>query len=257
MTRKNKQKINSLLEIVPKDALLTTKWLKEHGISNKLAWWHVKSGWLNHITDGIYCFVGSKIGWESVVFALQEQTGLPIHPGAKTALQLLGKSHYVGLSVETVQLFSDAKMQIPKWVHSDYWEVVFKIYKPKLFLFHEKTWLTTVNISGKSLLVSSPEKAALEICYLVPSVITFSEAALIIENLSRMRPRILQDLLESCTSYKAKRLLLYLAEYYEHQWVFEIDFNKIDLGKGKRVISGGGHYNSKYKISIPDLGNSK
>jgi hypothetical protein len=90
--------------------------------------------------------------------------------------------------------------------------------------------VTTVNISGKSLVVSTPEKAALEMCYLVPTVITFSEAALIIESLSRMRPRILQSLLESCASYKAKRLLLYLAEYYEHQWIFEIDLKKIDLG---------------------------
>jgi hypothetical protein len=138
MTRENKQKINSLLEIAPKDGLLTTKWLKKHGISNKLAWWYTKSGWLNHITDRLYCFVGSEIDWASAIFALQEQLGLPIYPGAKTALQLLGKSHYIGMSMKTAQLFSIPKTQIPKWVHSDYWKGIFEIYKPKLFVCNKK-----------------------------------------------------------------------------------------------------------------------
>lgn len=157
MARYNKQKINHLLEVTPKDTLLTMKCLKEHGLSNKLAWWYTKSEWLKHIADGIYCFSGSKIDWASAIAALQNQLDLALYPGAK---------------------------------------------------------------------------AAFEICYLVLNVITFSEAALLIENLSRMRPIRLQSLFEACESYKVKYLPLYLADYDEHQWLSDIDLSKIDLGKG-------------------------
>lgn len=257
MTRDNKQKINHLLETTPKDTLLTMKWLKEHDVSNKLAWWYTKSGWLKHIADGIYCFSGSEIDWVSAIAALQNQLDLAVYPGAKTALQLLGKSHYLGMSISNIQLFSTSTTNIPKWIYSDYWEGIFSIYKSKLFSSHNKSWLTTANISGKQLILSAPEKAAFEVCYLVPNIITFSEAALLIENLSRMRPMILQSLFEACESYKVKRLLLYLADYYEHQWLSDIDLRKIDLGKGKRMIAGGGQYNNKYQISVPNLGRKK
>ena len=52
---------------------------------------------------------------------------------------------------------------------------------------------------------------------------------------------------------KAKRLFLYLSEYYQHAWFSELELTKIDLGKGKQSIAGGGTYDAKYKISVPPL----
>lgn len=257
MTSENTHRINKLLKAAPKDSVLTTSWLKEQGISNKLAWWYVKSGWFERIADGAYSFAGSNINWAAAVSAVQQQLKLPIYPGGKTALQLLGKGHYINMDLQIIQLFAAPKTKIPRWLQTPYWKESFIVYRPALFKIENDAWLATLEIAGQSITVSSPEKASLELCYLVPNAVTFSEAALIIEGLPRMRPKLLQNLLEACQSYKAKRLLLYLAEQFQHPWAHEIDLNRVDLGKGKRVIAGGGHYNDKYKISVPTLGNNE
>lgn len=253
MTSESKLKINKLLKAAPKGAVLTTAWLKKQGISNKLAWWYVNSGWFERITAGAYCFAGSNVTWAGAISAVQQQLNLPIYPGGKTALQLLGKGHYISKELQSIQLFAAPKTKIPRWLQASYWKESLIVYRPALFDTNNSAWLTTFEIDGQSIMISSPEKASLELCYLVPNIVTFSEAALIIEGLSRMRPKILQNLLEACLSYKAKRLLLYLGEHFQHPWVSEINLNRIDLGKGKRVIAGGGHYNDTYKISVPTI----
>lgn len=253
MASENKHKINNLLKVAPKDSVLTTAWLKEQGISSKLAWWYVKSGWFERIADGAYNFAGNHITWASAISAVQQQLKLPIYPGGKTALQLLGKGHYISMDLQNIQLFAASKTKIPRWLERAFRKESFIVYRSALFETNNNGWLTTLEIAGQPVMVSSPEKASLELCYLVPKGVTFPEAAHIIESLPRMRPKLLQHLLEACQSYKAKRLLLYLAEHFQHAWVHEIDLNCIDLGKGKRVIAGGGRYNDKYKISVPML----
>ncbi len=257
MTSENRLKINKLLKAAPKSAALTTVWLKKHDISNKLAWWYVKSGWFERIADGAYCFAGNNITWAGAISAVQQQLKLPIYPGGKTALQLLGKGHYISMDIQTIQLFATPKTKLPRWLKAPYWKESFIIYCPALFNSENDAWLTTLEIAGQSLKVSSPEKASLELCYLIPNAVTFAEAALILECLSRMRPKLIQSLLEDCQSYKAKRLLLYFAEHFQHPWLSEINLQRVDLGKGKRVIAGGGHYSTKYKISVPMLGNNE
>jgi hypothetical protein len=257
MTRDNKLIINKLLKEATKGPVLTTPWLKSHGISNKLAWWYVKSGWFEHIADGAYCFAGNTVSWSDAISSIQQQLQLPIYPGGKTALQLLGKGHYISMSLQTIQLFAEQQAKAPKWLQAPYWKESIVIYRPTLFSSINDTTLATLEINGHTIKLSSPERAALEMCYLVPDAVTFEEAALILEGLSRMRPKIMQWLLEHCKSYKAKRLLLYLAEHYKHQWLSEIDINRVDLGKGKRVIAGGGQYNAKYKLSVPAIGNNE
>jgi hypothetical protein len=61
-----------------------------------------------------------------------------------------------------------------------------------------------------------------------------------------------EQLLESCKSVKVKRLFVYLAEDSGHRWLDRVDLAKVDLGRGKRVIGEGGHFVSKYQLSVPD-----
>ncbi|MCB1828533.1 MAG: type IV toxin-antitoxin system AbiEi family antitoxin domain-containing protein [Coxiellaceae bacterium] len=245
------------MKLAPKDSVLTTLWLLDHGVSHKLAWWYVKSGWFERIAEGAYCFSGAKISWASAIVAIQQQCRLPIYPGGKTALQLLGKSHFINMELKSIQLFADRKSRIPTWLKAPFWEGAFDIFRPKLFTSDDVSWLATLDVGGHQLLVSTPEKASIELCYLVPNKVTFSEASLILEGLPRMRSKIIQSLLESCRSYKAKRLLLYLAEHYQHPWYSELNLKRIDLGAGKYVIAGGRKYINKYKISIPILEEDK
>lgn len=255
MTGNNEQKIKHLISKAPQNTVLTTAWLKSQGISNKLCWWYLKAGWFKRISDGAYYFTHSKITWVSAISAIQQQKTM-LHPGGRTALQLLGKTHFIHKQTSTIQLITASETKIPKWLLSQFWNDVFQITRCNLFQEKNKSDLTPIEVEGQSILVSSPERAAIETCQLTPKQNTFSETALMIEGLNRLRPKVLQKLLENCHSYKAKRLLLFLGDHFQHSWMSEIDINKLDLGKGKRVIAGGGHYNSKYKISVPILGNT-
>lgn len=250
MTRDNTYKINRLVTRLPRGSVLTTAWLKKQGISNKLAWWYVKSGWFEHIGDGAYFLSGDAITWASAIYSIQQQLDMPIHVGAKTALQLLGKSHFLSAKLTQIQLFSLPDLKLPAWMSSSYWDESFSLYATSLLNMNDDT-LIQFPMSELALTLSSPERAAIEICYLVPKAITFSEAALIIEGLSRLRPKVVQALLENCQSLKTKRLFLYLSDYFQHQWLSDINVDRIDLGKGKYVIAGGGRYDAKYKISVP------
>ena len=256
MTREKTTKINRLLESSPHGAVLTTTWLKNQGISEKLAWWYVQSGWLKHLADGAYCFAAFPVRWVGAVNAVQQQLNLPVHIAAKTALQLAGKSHYVPMRLNTIQLFGTPQTKLPRWTQTSTWNESFILFCPKLFNKPVDNALIKIEVDGLSLTVSAPERAALELCYLVPQKATFEETALILESLSRMRSKLLQALLESCTSYKAKRLLLYLGDHFGHPWMSELDLSKIDLGKGKRVIAGGGCYNARFQVSVPELGDN-
>jgi hypothetical protein len=102
-----------------------------------------------------------------------------------------------------------------------------------------------------SIRISSPERAAMEMLYLVPQKISFEESLLITESLVTLRPEVVQRLLEMCRFVKVKRLFMYMAEKHRHPWVEKLDLSQIDLGKGKRRIVPGGELNSKYKITVP------
>ncbi|MEM9242866.1 MAG: type IV toxin-antitoxin system AbiEi family antitoxin domain-containing protein [Pseudomonadota bacterium] len=257
MTRRNSLKINSLLKRIPRGMVLTPCLLKAKGISSKLAWWYVQSGWLARIDRGIYKLAGDSITWAGVLSTLSSEYPT-VHLGGKTALQVLGKSHYIAVNFikQKLQLFSPAGVKLPRWVNTHSLEEKFQLHATSLFsgLEDEKLSLLNHKHDNLSIQVSAPERAALEVCYLVPKVINFQEAALLIENLLRLRPQLVQTLLESCQSIKVKRLFLYLSEYYQHTWLSELDLTKIELGKGKQLIAGGGVYDAKYKISVPNLG---
>ena len=71
---------------------------------------------------------------------------------------------------------------------------------------------------GISLTVSTPERAAMEMLYLVPKTQGFDEADKIMNGLLSLRPDIVQGLLEVCRSIKTKRLFLYLVERNGLPW---------------------------------------
>jgi len=82
---------------------------------------------------------------------------------------------------------------------------------------------------------------------------SYEEATLLMENLSNLRPEVVQRLLDRCLSIKAKRLFLHCADRCEHTWLNEINLKTIDLGHGKRKIGDGGVYDSKYLLSVPPI----
>ena len=233
--------------------VLTSEWLKQHGISSKLAWWYMHSGWLERIGREVYKKTNTSITWSNAVAAIQSQLNLPVHVGGKTALEILGMAHFVPVGgLKRVILFAKHGTKLPKWLFDEsVWGVKFNMYQPLLFTNYEKGVERVVD--NNKILISPPELAILEVLHLVPSQESFEGASLLMQGLAFLRPSVVQQLLESCRSIKAKKLFLHLASIYQHKWLNDLDLNKVFLGSGKCVVDGGGSYDGKYKISVPVL----
>ena len=87
--------------------------------------------------------------------------------------------------------------------------------------------------------------------YLSPKNLDLIECYHLMENLVNLKPKLLQELLENCDSFKVNRLFLYLADKAQHQWLSFIDTSKIKLGNGNRRITANGTYVAKYQITVP------
>jgi hypothetical protein len=239
-------KINQLIKIWPRGTIKTVKELEKLGYSPQLLKMYSNSGWIELYTRGTYKLSEDHVGWEGVLYGLQNKSETTIHAGARTALELKGYGHFA--RVADNYLFGNR--------HESYNVLLKKmenivLKKTEVFPYHEKSFYTNYSAGGFEIRISAPELAALEMIYLIPSEQSFNEAALIMENLSTLRPRMVQQLLEKCSSYKVKRIFMWMAEKNNHSWVPDLDLTKVDFGKGKLSIVKNGKLDKKYKITVP------
>ena len=73
----------------------------------------------------------------------------------------------------------------------------------------------------------------------------------IMEQLTTLRPDMVQRLLETTKSLKVKRMFLYMTEKAGHYWYDTLDTSKMELGTSKLQLATTGAYISKYKITVP------
>lgn len=242
-------KINSLLSNHPRGTVLTSAWLVEQGYSLDLQKQYRRSQWFDSIGRGAMIRHGDVVDYLGGVYALQSQLGLHVHPAAKTALAMQGKSHYLELATKRAQLFGGRADSLPLWFQGRDWGLHIDSNMTS-FLPPE---LGFVKVSHKSftIKVSSPARAILECLYLAPKHQPLVEVYELMEGLNNLRPVSVQNLLEACTSVKVKRLFLYLADKAGHEWLKYVCLEKVDLGSGKRAIVKDGVYVAKYQITVP------
>ena len=243
-------KINQILKKWPPGTVALLRWLNAHGISKDLARVHVKGGWISPIGSGAYLRSGDAVNWKGGVFALQQHAQKRIWPGGLTALSLQGYAHHLPIGSETVWLFGAPGERLPKWFKQHQWGQEMNFLAPDLFESSELD-VSGGNFGAFSINISSPERAVVELLYQVPNTFSFAFAAEIVQGLVSLRPGLMQQFLESCRSIKAKRLLLFLAGFYQQQWLKHLDRRKINLGSGKRQIIEGGRLDSEYQITVP------
>lgn len=237
----------------PPRTVITSDWLKKHGVYKQLADGYEKSGWLERISRGAYKRKGETISWPGGLYALQELQDLSVHVGGKTALELQGYSHYIRMDdTEGVVLWKTPGVRLPKWFLSYDWSTPIEVRSTTLF---DKSVhaLSETKVDNIKIEISTTERAVLEYLHDVPKYEGIDEANYIMEGLTSLRPSVLQELLESCKSIKTKRLFLYMAEHHNHPWFKKIDLSSIPLGKGKREIIKGEKLDKKYNIVVPEL----
>lgn len=244
-------KINRLIREWQKGTVNTASFLEMNGFNSNLMNWYKNSRWIESVGRGAYKLAGDDVSWFGALFAIQKQLGLSVHAGGKTALELKGYAHYLSDELLSVYLYGLREEMLPQWFKSHNWNVSINYIQTNLFPANLDDSLSEYTHKDFTILISTPERAALEMLYLVPQGQGFSEASFIMENLTSLRPQLGQQLMSLCNSVKAKRLFMYFAEKHNHAWVNQLNLNKIDLGKGKRVIVQHGRFDKKYQITVP------
>ena len=272
MTVQSVNKLNWLERNLPEGLLVDAAWLEAHGYSRSLRSQYVAAGWLEQPTRGVYRRSRGSLSWEQVAISLQAVLHFPVSVGGRTALDLQGYAHYLSQSVQVVHLYNDKKL--PGWIS--------KLSVGPKFEFHNRTrFLPSIDqqtnklslsasVTDKSestqpgalrimrwgqwdwpLLVSTPERAVLELIDELPNRETFHLVDMTMEGLANISPRRMQKLLEEATSIKVKRLFFFFADRHRHRWLDHIVRDKIDLGKGKRMLVKGGKLDPQYQITVP------
>lgn len=245
-------KINNLFRIWPGGTVAVVPWLAKHGVYQQLAYEYERSAWIKHIGRGAYVRWNDKVQWPGAVYTLQSQLGLPVHVGAKTALELKGLGHFIPTGKGApLFLFGPPNERLPAWFLRYDWDrkVFHKV--PRLFSDSLNRGLIPHSFGAFEIQISAPERAMFEVLHLVPFEQTAEEAQLLMEGLGTLRPKVVEELLQHCRSVKVKRLFLALAERCEHPWMKKLSLTKVKLGKGNRVVVKGGTLDSKYQITLP------
>ncbi len=251
MTSVPRSKLNQLLRAWPLGTVAVTRWLKAQGAYQQLVYEYEKSGWISRVGQGAYVRAGDTVEWSGGLYALQEQLKLPVHVGAKTALQMQGYAHFLPMGMSrSVSLFGTSGTRMPAWFRKYDWGVELRCTTTNLFADVPEAGLTKKELATYTATISAPERAIMEVLYFVPMEESFEEASLLMESLTTLRPRLVQSLLEQCGSIKVKRLFMFLAEASNHIWVKELELSKVDFGKGKRMVVKGGRLDTKYNITV-------
>lgn len=242
-------KLQNLLEHWPHGFVATSPWLKKMSISNQLAQRYLKSGWVESLGRGAYKRANDTINWAGGLASMQTQLAVDVHLAGSSALAIQGHSHYLRLGNEKIYLLTQPRQKLPKWFIERDWKN--PIEQIQTSLFPSSLATSTYDVNGAEIKASSPERAILECLYLSPKHLDLLECYQILEGLSTLRPKVLQELLKECKSIRVKRLFLYMASKAKLPVLEYLNLNKINLGTGDRSLVKNGIYNSQYKISIP------
>ena len=265
----SEEKLKKLLNAVPQGFLIDTPWLATQNIDRKRAHYYVKKGWLEATAQGLYRrpFAASenqhvKSDWKTTVLSMQTLMRYDVHIGGETALGLAGLTHYMRLSgSEDIYLYGEA----PSWTKRLSKDHQFVLRSRKLFrnkrlglkdAFSDQNERRSVNTESvppweRPLIISAPERAILEMLKEVPKKASYHNADMIFESLTNLRPSMVQNLLEECSSIKTKRLFFVFADRHKHAWWKHINKEAINLGKGPRALIENGKIDPTYHISVP------
>lgn len=243
-------KINQILtKWLPGD-VHTLRWFEENGVSQRVAYGYSESHAIQKIGAGAFSLPDDELSWLGAVRAMQQELHLPVHVGARTALELHGAAHNVAkIAYPTITVIASKKVNAPQWVCSNDWHAELSFKRSSLIEGEQS--LTDFSSNKLKIKISTREQAILELIDSLDLSQSFETAENYLSALMTLRPPLVQELLARCTSIKVKRVFLYLADKMEMQFYPKLALDEIDLGSGKRVVVKGGKFDTKYKITVP------
>lgn len=252
MRRQNEPKLKWVLDAVRPGQLVDTPTLEQHGVTRKLAYKYIESGWLEPVVRGLYQRpdIGSEASdWRVVIRSLQKIMQYASVIGGRTALEEQGVQHYLSMrSGQAVHLYGS---EHPTWLKRLQFSSEFVLHSAKLFESSDEPDTVEVETSAGGLICSTPERAILEMIDELPKQESFHIVDTAFEALASARPRRFEQLLKRCTSVKVKRLFFVFADKHKHAWRQYLSPDDFDLGAGPRALVKDGRFHPRYKISVP------
>ena len=242
-------KINTIRQLIPTGGVLTSAWLASQNIQRGEQTKYVHSGWFVRLTQGVYQFAGDDALLYTALATYMGQTDCRCHVGASSALDLRGYTHFLALAKPQAFLFTTKEDKLQKWLGAREWDMDIRMVGTSVFA--EECGIESYEINGYQLRISSLERAIMECLYLFPKCFALMDTYYVMEMLTTLRPKLVSELLQKCTSVKVKRLFLYMAEKANFPWFKALKLEDVDLGSGTRSLVTGGVLNTKYKITIP------
>ncbi len=245
-------KINRLLTKCPTGVPMTSGWLNSQHVSPQLLQRYKNSGWLEPLGRGAWIRAGTEATLAGSIYALQQRQ-LMVYPAARTALELQGRAHYLQVGANPIlQLSVESNKKLPFWFRRQSFATSLRVLNGSALFRPAFTSLVNWHTEKLLLKISSPERAMLEYCFLLPKYADFEEAWQLMEGLTTLRVQLLQSTLQACRSVKAKRLFLVLASTVGHKWYNDLNLESVNLGTGKRSIVNGGLLHPEFGITVPE-----
>lgn len=272
MLRPTQRPLNRLERELPEGILVDTAWLKKHGYSRQLLSHYVGAGWLEQPTRVVYRRPRGALTWQQVVVSLQTFLDCPLAVGGRTALELHGYAHYLSHKEQHIHLYGPKPPA--RWLNRLQLDLQFTYHSDRrLFGKHlvapELKKLRSGGAKSKdslditltelplgqwdwTLILSTPERALLELLDELPKHETFHQVDMLMQGLTNLSPRRLKKLLADCKSIKVKRLFFFFADRHAHAWLKSLKSEKFDLGTGKRMLVKGGKLDRAHQITVPE-----
>jgi len=243
-----RNKLNRLLQKDNPGGLYFSAWLKENGYSDQLLKSYRDSGWLIALSRGVMYRAGDKLHSFGVLESYNSQLRKSYHITAHSALEVAGFNHYVPMGKPVLMIGHPKQEPVPNWMKAGNFDYSFKFFSTETF---SKPRLTLFNTDYPHLSASVPEQAFLECLLLAPKQYSYMDLYYIMEQLTTLRPEVVQGLLENMDNLKVKRMFLYMAEKAGHYWFGSLNPDRIELGSAKHKLVENGVYVPKYKITVP------
>ena len=227
-----RNKLNALFTKVSPGTPLTSAHLADLGISSNLSGQYAKAGWLTRLSHGVYARANDVLDVHRALAVLQK-TIEGLHVGGKTALDWRGVRHYVSQR-PTLHLYGWEAASLPGWFTerfpADY-------RRKRLFREQPLAMLHVLRHESGESLVSSPERALLEMLSEVGVRQPLQEARELTEGAYSLRADVLRDLLQRCNSVKTVRLCLQLGRELALPWASKLDTAHLPTGSDRAWVS--------------------
>ena len=226
----------TLVATLPRGEPLSTAGLQSRGLSAFRASALARSGWLVHLARGVYMLPGDTLTRDGCLAFLSAQ--MPgLHVGSKTALAWRGVRQNVAFR-EHLRLWGDTPRCLPGWFTRTFpasyqATQLFDGTMPGTF------GLQPLPAGDPRVLVSVPERAMLELLSDVGKGQSLAEARELVEGLTSLREKVLDELLLHTTRIKVVRMAATLASSMKLPWAAIANRHSERIGGGARWVAVG------------------